>query len=55
MQSGPDVTAAGGLAASGSTVGVTGVTDVIIGDGGSGSTGDSTTMLIVVTETDVPK
>lgn len=54
MQSGPEVTAAEGLEASGSTVGVTGVTDVIIGDGGSGATGDKTAMLIAVRETDVP-
>lgn len=54
MQSGPEVTAAEGLEASGSTVGVTGVTEVIIGDGSSGATGDRTTMLIVVREADVP-
>lgn len=49
MQSGPE-----GLEASGSTVGVTGVTEVIIGDGGSGATGDRATMLIGAWERDSP-
>lgn len=54
MQTGPEVTAAAGLGASGSTVGVTGVTDVIIGEGGSGATGDRATTLIGARETGGP-
>lgn len=50
MQTGVEVTAAQGeLEASGSMVGVTGVTDVIIGDGGSGATGERATMLMAST------
>lgn len=43
-----------GLEASRSTVGVKGVTDMTIGDGGSGATGDRATMLIGARETDGP-
>lgn len=35
-------------------MGVTGVTEVVIGDGGSGATGDRATMLIVALGTDSP-
>lgn len=48
MLTGPEVE---GLEASGSTVGVTGVTDMTIGVGGSGATGDRVTMLIGARET----
>lgn len=56
MQTGVEVTAAEGeLEASGSMVGVTGVTDVIIGDGGSGATGERATMLMVCgRQTEIP-